>query len=88
MSDNPVDHLESIQVIITSLVAGNSRGGRVIGGGSRLVEDLYIDSMSLVELVLEVNSAFGIELSEDEVAAWRRVQDIFDSVLRCTEGGP
>ena len=82
MSGSPVDRLESIQLIIKSLVAGISLGGRVVGGGSRLVEDLYIDSMDLVELVLEVNNAFGVELSEDEVGEWRTVQNIFDSLVR------
>ncbi|PBJ14722.1 Acyl carrier protein [Pseudomonas ogarae] len=81
MSGSLIDRLENIQLIIKSLVAGISCGGRVVGGGSRLVEDLHIDSMDLVELVLEVNNAFGIELSEDEVGEWRTVQDIFDSVV-------
>lgn len=51
-----------------------------------MIEDLSIDSMSLVELVLEVNNAFGIELSEDEVGEWRTVQDIVESVRRHMEG--
>ncbi|WP_245150904.1 acyl carrier protein [Pseudomonas fluorescens] len=83
MSENLI---EDIQAVIKSLAVGISRGGRIIGGGSRLIEDLSIDSMSLVELVLEVNNAFGIELSEDEVGEWRTVQDIVESVRRHMEG--
>lgn len=79
---------ESIQAVIKSLALGIPRGDRVIGGFSRLVEDLFIDSMSLVELVLELNNAFGIELSEDEVEAWRTVQDVVDSVQRRIENSP
>lgn len=75
----------SIQAVIKSLALVIPRGDRVIVGASRLVEDLFIDSMSLVELVLELNNAFGIELSEDEVEAWRTVQDVVDSVQRHIE---
>ncbi|SCW45140.1 MULTISPECIES: acyl carrier protein [unclassified Pseudomonas] len=85
MSENPS---EIIQAVIKSLALGIPRGNRVIGDASRLVEDLFIDSMSLVELVLELNNAFGIELSEDEVEAWRTVQDVVDSVQRHIENSP
>ncbi|AXP02282.1 phosphopantetheine-binding protein [Pseudomonas bijieensis] len=88
MSENPIDRFESIHAIIKSLVVGMPLRGRVIGGGSRLVEDLSIDSMSLVELVLELNNAFGIELSEAEVEEWRTMQDVVDSVRRHMESSP
>ncbi|SEE34699.1 phosphopantetheine-binding protein [Pseudomonas migulae] len=43
---------------------------------SRLVEDLYVDSMSVIEIVLLINEVYEIELPSEGVAAWRTVQDI------------
>ncbi|BCX66973.1 phosphopantetheine-binding protein [Pseudomonas izuensis] len=48
--------------------------------GSRLVEDLCVDSISLVEIVMALNDSFGIELSEAGVGEWRTVLDIYVSV--------
>ncbi|WP_256672691.1 acyl carrier protein [Pseudomonas sp. C1C7] len=56
---------------------------RNITPNSRLVEDLYIDSMSLVELVMALNESFAIELPEDEVAQWKTVRDICTSIVSC-----
>lgn len=47
---------------------------------SRLVEDLYVDSISLVEIVMALNETFGIELPEAEVGTWRTVKDVCFSV--------
>ncbi|ALI05721.1 MULTISPECIES: acyl carrier protein [Pseudomonas] len=79
---------ESIQAVIKSLALGIPPSDRVIGDASRLVEDLFIDSMSLVELVLALNNAFGIELPEGEVEVWRTVQDVVDSVQRHIGNSP
>jgi acyl carrier protein len=48
--------------------------------GSRLVEDLYMDSMNLVETVMVLNEAFETELPAAEVAQWRTVADIIGLV--------
>ncbi|WP_445261533.1 phosphopantetheine-binding protein [Pseudomonas sp. RL_105y_Pfl2_101] len=50
--------------------------------GSRLVEDLYIDSMGLVEIVLLLNNDFCMELAESDIQAWVTVKDVFCSVKR------
>jgi acyl carrier protein len=48
--------------------------------GSRLVEDLYMDSMNLVETVMVLNEAFDTELPASQVAEWRTVADIISLV--------
>ncbi|WP_225917548.1 phosphopantetheine-binding protein [Pseudomonas zanjanensis] len=48
----------------------------VIVLGSSLVEDLYVDSIELLEIVMMLNDAFGIVLPEREVANLRVVDDI------------
>ena len=47
---------------------------------SRLVEDLYVDSIGVVEIVMTLNEAFYIDLPESEVEGWRVVEDICCSV--------
>ncbi|MFJ3367578.1 acyl carrier protein [Pseudomonas sp. NPDC086251] len=55
-------------------------GRRKIERGSRLVEDLYVDSMSIVEIVILLNEEFDVELPAAEVAGWETVDDIVCSV--------
>jgi acyl carrier protein len=55
-------------------------GRRKIERASRLVEDLYVDSMSLVEIVMALNESFAIELPQAQVSEWKTVEDICRSV--------
>ncbi|WP_339102107.1 phosphopantetheine-binding protein [Pseudomonas sp. G166] len=55
-------------------------GGRNVEVGLRLIEDLYIDSMSLVEIVMMLNEMFSIELPAEGVGMCRTVKDICDLV--------
>lgn len=48
---------------------------------SRLVEDLQMDSVDVVEIAMMVDEVFAVELSSDQVARWRSVGDIVVSVL-------
>ncbi|WP_338585566.1 acyl carrier protein [Pseudomonas sp. MAG733B] len=55
-------------------------GRRKIECSSLLVEDLNVDSMSIVEIVMALNAVFDVELSAVEVSDWRAVADICRSV--------
>lgn len=50
--------------------------------GHRLVEDLGADSLNLLEIVLEINETFAIELPVEGVAQVRRVEDLLGLVLQ------
>lgn len=57
---------------------------------ARLVEDLGIDSLDRIELVFELESAFGIEIPDQAVAQVQTVQDIvsrIDAVLAADAAG-
>ena len=43
---------------------------------SRLVDDLYVDSLNVVEIAILLNETFSIELPAERVARWRTVADI------------
>lgn len=57
-----------------------SVGRRKVESSLRLVEDLYVDSMSLVEIVMALNEEFEVDLLAAEVSDWRTVLDICHSV--------
>lgn len=48
---------------------------------SRLVDDLYVDSVCLIEIVMTLNQTFGIEFPDSAVAEWRTVTDVCASVV-------
>lgn len=47
---------------------------------ARLKEDLDIDSLSAVELSLELETEFDIRIADEELAALVTVQDIIDLI--------
>ncbi|MDP9781096.1 phosphopantetheine-binding protein [Pseudomonas fluorescens] len=51
-----------------------------INSRSRLVEDLNADSVDIVEVIVIMDEAFNIELSSSQVAEWRTVVDIVNSI--------
>ncbi|WP_350356200.1 phosphopantetheine-binding protein [Pseudomonas sp. G2-4] len=44
------------------------------------MEDLNVDSVDIVEIVMTVEEAFNVELSSSQVAEWRSVNDIVNSI--------
>jgi acyl carrier protein len=43
---------------------------------ARLVEDLYADSLELLDLILALNQHFSIELDADDLAAMLTLNDV------------
>lgn len=71
------------QEVVKALAGSLAQSDQLIGVDSRLVEELYIDSIALVEVVWELNEMFGIELPGDEVAEWKTVREMCASVSNC-----
>lgn len=81
MSGSMSDDLER-QVI--KLLSGYLRvDRRTINSDSRLVEDLCVDSVGVVEVVMSINEAFDIDLPDADVTEWRTVGDICCLVRKC-----
>lgn len=68
--------------VIKTLSDYLSVGHGAIKTSSRLVEDLYFDSMSIIEVVMMLNETFGAELPAVAVSEWNTVADIRNSVIR------
>lgn len=45
-----------------------------------LADDLDIDSLAAVELALELENEFGIEIEDEELAKLKTVQDVMDLI--------
>lgn len=54
---------------------------------ARLVDDLYADSLELLDMLMALNDAFGIELGVDDIAGIRTVADVCAAVRRRLEAG-
>ncbi|EXF96348.1 hypothetical protein HK44_022860 [Pseudomonas fluorescens HK44] len=75
------DELEIERQVIKVLSDYFPVGRRAIEASSRLVEDLYVDSINIVEVVMILNDVFDVELPQAEVAKWRVVNDICSLVV-------
>lgn len=49
---------------------------------SNLVDDLQADSLSIVELQMNLEEATGIKISEDELPKLKTVQDVYDALKK------
>ncbi|WP_256577356.1 acyl carrier protein [Pseudomonas sp. R37(2017)] len=75
------DDLERQVIQVVSVYLRVDR--QTIRSDSRLVEDLCVDSVGVVEIVMSINEAFGIDLADVDVAQWRTVGDICRLVSVC-----
>jgi acyl carrier protein len=57
----------------------------VIHANSRLVEDLAIDSLDLIQVILQIQDRFEIVIEEDAVANLCRVADLVAYLSEPTE---
>ncbi|WP_256585604.1 phosphopantetheine-binding protein [Pseudomonas sp. FW305-70] len=81
MSDESSDKFDIASQVIKVLSDYFPAGRRDIELTSRLVQDLYVDSISLIEIVMALNETFGIDLPEDRVGLWRTVEDVCETVM-------
>ncbi|MDO7896749.1 acyl carrier protein [Pseudomonas citrulli] len=77
----PVTEAHVEAEVIRLLSSFFSKACRDLSGHSRLVEDLNVDSMEVVEIVMLMSDGFNVELSSDEVTLWRSINDIVKSVI-------
>ncbi len=69
----------SFQARVFSLVANQlSLSEDSVRGEQRLIEDLGADTLDIVELLLEIEEQFGVEISDDDVEKMKTVQNVLD----------
>ena len=53
-----------------------------IKGSSRFVDDLGADSLDIVELVMEMEEEFDVEIPDEDIEKMITVQDVFDYITK------
>jgi acyl carrier protein len=83
-------HLPAIvHGLIEHCVASDARLKLERGGdGLRLVEDLAIDSLTMLEIVFLAEEILGITIENDEVRPFRTVGDVKKFIASRLRGGP
>lgn len=46
------------------------------------IDDLGADSLDLVELIMEMEEAFGVEIADEELEKIRTIQDVIDFIRK------
>lgn len=84
-SDVLTTPLEGEKIVIEIISRALLVDAATLKPSNRLVEDLGADSLNLLEIVLDINEAFAIELPTEDVAKIRRVEDLLRLVLHTLE---
>lgn len=69
--------LEQVKEIIVETINVDAE---LVTPEAKLEEDLGIDSLSAVELAMELETAFDIRIEDDQLAELKTVQDILNIV--------
>jgi acyl carrier protein len=75
--------LETIREILASQLGVNAA---TITETTTITEDLGADSLDQIELIMEIEEAFGIDMEEDDAARIRTVGDAVAVVDRLKSG--
>lgn len=51
-----------------------------------LQADLLADELDIVELTMDLEDEFGVEITDDDAHAWMTVQDVLDCIAKKREG--
>ncbi len=71
-----IDTAALTQIIGIVRRAGKVQPSVTIAPESRLVEDLNIDSLDLVDIILKIQDQFDVVIDDDDVPNLRRVSDL------------
>ncbi|WP_279205311.1 acyl carrier protein [Obesumbacterium proteus] len=73
----------NVEKQVKAMMAGHlSVNENQLGDEVQLVDDLYIDSLDLLDIVISLNDKFGIDLGGDEIVDFKTVADICRAVQK------
>lgn len=79
----------NIERLLTKLILPhlpNHMSRRDIHSGSRLMDDLGLDSLDLVEFTMAIEAEFGIEIDDETAETVRTMSDAIKLVTKLTGG--
>ena len=71
--------------VIQTLAKLLSKSEEDIKPGTLLVEDLAMDSFMGVELLFELEDQYGIEIEDEEMGDFKKVEDIVETIVKKLE---
>lgn len=75
------DSRDQIQTAIHQYLVGRGLETKGFSAGADLAADLGLDSLDLVELMLNLEERFGIEIPDNEMEGVTSVTDVVDLVV-------
>ncbi len=79
------DRDQRIYEIVDETIPPGMMDVPALSRATRLVEDIGADSLDLVQLEIELEKEFSIEIPDEDVASWRTIGDVIDSVELLTK---
>ena len=67
---------------VFSIVINRNVDASMINTGSRIVEDLGVNSIGLVYLAVAVEEEFDVDMSQTSLESFKTVQDVIDYILQ------
>ncbi len=80
------EDLSPIQSRVLELLANKAGPGKDLGLASHVLEDTGLDSVSVMDLVMELEDEFDISIPLDRIAEVRTVADLANAVEALAEG--
>ncbi|HNU22997.1 acyl carrier protein [Mesotoga sp. Brook.08.YT.4.2.5.1] len=81
-----MEKTSTVQERVISIVAENLsiEAGEIVGS-SRFIEDLGADSLDLVDLVMELEDKFDIQISDSQTASFKTIDDVVKFIIKLEE---
>ena len=83
---DPGQDLSPVQSRVLELLANKAGPGRELGLQSHVLEDTGLDSVSVMDLVMELEDEFDISIPLDRIAEVRTVADLANAVEALAKG--
>lgn len=80
------EDLSPIQSRVLELLANKAGPEKELGLGSNVIEDTGLDSVSVMDLVMELEDEFDISIPLDRIAEVRTVADLANAVEALAKG--
>ncbi|HUF86563.1 MAG TPA: acyl carrier protein [Thermohalobaculum sp.] len=82
------EDISPIQSRVLELLRNKVDPQRTIDLGSNVIEDTGLDSVSVMDLVMELEDEFDVSIPLDRIAEVRTVADLADALEALTGGRP
>jgi acyl carrier protein len=76
---------EAVRTEVRNLLRAHAQGGAEVTDSSRLVADLGVDSLGVMELIADIEDKFHLTISDDALREVERVSDVSAAIEKRLE---